>query len=108
MCGKLKMVDRTYTEIHPLQRRTGCVSCWVDSDIRAGRTIADGHVPLSARDHPAAYAAGSPFLSLSRVASVLMFTSATLMAAEPATKPLPPEQAAKEMKLPEGFQATVF
>jgi putative membrane-bound dehydrogenase-like protein len=45
---------------------------------------------------------------MSRVIFVLLFTAATLLAAEPARAPLPPEQAAKEMKLPEGFQATVF
>lgn len=31
-----------------------------------------------------------------------------IIAAEPVKAPLPPEQAAKEMKLPEGFRATVF
>jgi putative membrane-bound dehydrogenase-like protein len=43
---------------------------------------------------------------MKRLAFLLLPT--ILCAAEPASKPLPPEQAAKEMKLPEGFSATVF
>lgn len=43
-----------------------------------------------------------------RVSCLVLIAPIALIAAEPAKAPLPPEQAAKEMKLPEGFRASLF